>query len=531
VAGLIMAKISAIVGWLGTALVVVALGLRFLKPELDVYRTYTAWAGLACILVYLIAQWRESASGASARSTKMGTMSVVSILAMLAILTAVNYLGVRQNKRWDLTANQVFSLSEQTLKVLRGLDAPAKITVYDLATGFDRIKDRLEEYTYQSKQLSVEYVDIDRQPARAKAASVTAPGTLVLEYKGRVERITQTEEQDIANAFIKATTGQERKVYFTQGHGEKDPANADRTGYSAVAEALKGDNYGFEKLVLAQSPTVPDGATAVVIAGPQTDFFPGEIDAIKKYLAKGGTLFAMLDPGEKPGQGALPNLAGLLKEWGVEVGDDIVVDASGVGQMFGAGPTVPVAASYPAHPITERFNLMTAYPLARSITTTTVEGRTAQPVIETSDRSWAEKDLDSLSAGEDVSLDATKGDRQGPIVLAAAVSAAATDVPAAPAPAEGAEAPPKPETRIVVMGDSDFAANFGLGIQGNRDLFMNTLGWLSQQEGLIAVRPKAPEDRRLTMTADQVNQVAILSIFLIPAAIFGLGIYTWWRRR
>ncbi len=508
-----------------------ALGLRFLRPELDVYRTYTAWAGLACILVYLVAQWRESATGTSARSTRMGTMSIVSIVAMVAILTALNYLGVRQNKRWDLTANQVFSLSEQTLKVVRGLDAPAKITVYDLATGFDRIKDRLEEYAYQSKQLTVEYVDLDRQPARAKAAGVTAPGTLVLEYKGRVERITQTEEQDIANAFIKATTGEERMLYFTQGHGEKDPASAERTGYNAVAESLKGDNYGFEKLVLAQTAAVPDGATAVIIAGPVTDFFPGEIDAIKKYLATGGTLLAMLDPAEKAGQGGLPNLAGLLKEWGIEVGDDIVVDASGVGQMFGAGPTVPVAASYPAHPITERFNLMTAYPLARSLTTTTVEGRTAQSFIETSDRSWAEKDLDGLAAGTEVSLDPDKGDRQGPISLAVAVSAPAPDAPPQPEPAAGTDAPPRPETRIVVMGDSDFAANFGLGIQGNKDLFMNTLGWLSQQEGLIAVRPKSPEDRRLTMTADQVNQVAILSIFIIPAAIFGLGIYTWWRRR
>ena len=526
-----MAKIAAIIGWVGTALVVVALGLRFIKPELDVYRTYTAWAGLACILVYLVAQWRESSTGASARSTKLGTMSVVSIVAMLLILAGLNYIGVRQNTRWDLTANQVFSLSEQTLKVLRGLDAPAKITVYDLGTGFDRIKDRLEEYTYQTNRLTVEYVDIDREPAKTKAANITAPGTLVLEYKGRVERITQTEEQDIANAFIKATTGQERKVYFTQGHGEKDPASADRTGYNAVAEALKGDNYGFEKLVLAQTSAVPDGATAVVVAGPVTDFFPGEIDALKKYLAKGGTLFAMVDPAEKSGEGALPNLTGLLKEWGIEVGDDVVVDASGVGQMFGAGPTVPVAASYPAHPITERFNLMTAYPLARSLTVSTVEGRTPQSIIETSDRSWAEKDIDGLVAGTEVSLDDTKGDRQGPISLAAAVSAAATDAPAAPEPAAGAEAPPKPETRIVVMGDSDFAANAGLGIQGNRDLFMNTLGWLSQQEGLIAVRPKSPEDRRLTMTADQVNQVMVLSIFLIPAAIFGLGIYTWWRRR
>ncbi len=526
-----MAKIAAITGWVGTALVLVALGLRFLKPELDVYRTYTAWAGLACILVYLVAQWRESSTGASARSTRMGTMSIVSIIAMLAILAGVNYLGVRQNKRWDLTANQVFSLSEQTLKVLRGLDAPATLTVYDVATGFDRIKDRLEEYTYQSKMLTVEYVDIDREPAKTRAANVTAPGTLVLEYKGRVERITQTEEQDIANAFIKATTGQERTIYFTAGHGEKDPANSERSGYSAVAEALKGDNYGFEKLVLAQTSTVPDGATAVVVAGPVTDFFPGEIEALKQYLAKGGTLLAMLDPAEKAGEGALPNLTALINEWGITVDDDIVVDASGVGQMFGAGPTVPVAASYPAHPITERFNLMTAYPLARSLTTTTVEGRTAQSFIETSDRSWAEQDIDGLAAGTEVSMDADKGDRQGPISLAAAVSAPATDAPPAPEPTPGADAPPRPETRVVVFGDSDFAANFGLGIQGNKDLFLNTLGWLSQQEGLIAVRPKSPEDRRLTMTADQVNQVAILSIFLIPAAIFGLGVYAWWRRR
>ena len=147
---------------------------------------------------------------------------------MLALLVGLNYLGVRQNKRWDLTANQVFSLSEQTLKVLQGLDAPAKLTVFDQAANFDRFRDRLEEYTYQGKNLTVEYVDIDRQPARAKAANVQTAGTMVLEYKGRVERITNLEEQDIANALIKATTGQERKVYFTAGHGEKDPTNTER---------------------------------------------------------------------------------------------------------------------------------------------------------------------------------------------------------------------------------------------------------------------------------------------------------------
>ena len=305
-----MAKIAAIIGWVGTALVVVAFGLRFLKPELDVYRTYTAWAGLACILVYLaravarVVDRRQRALDEDGHHVDRRASS-----RCWRSWPALNYLGVRQNKRWDLTANQVFSLSEQTLKVLRGLDAPAKITVYDLATGFDRIKDRLEEYTYQSKQLTVEYVDLDREPARTKAASVTAPGTLVLEYKGRVERITQIEEQDIANAFIKATTGQERKVYFTQGHGEKDPASSERTGYSAVAEALKGDNYGFEKLVLAQTSAVPDGATAVVIAGPVTDFFPGEIDAHQEVPRQGRHALRDARPGGegRTGRAAQPH--------------------------------------------------------------------------------------------------------------------------------------------------------------------------------------------------------------------------------
>ena len=266
-----------------------------------------AWSA---ILVYLVAQWRESQQGHNARQARLGTLSVVSIVAVLALLAGLNYLGVRQNKRWDLTANQVFSLSEQTLKVLQGLDSPAKLTVFDQAANFDRFRDRLEEYTYQGKQLSVDYVDIDRQPARAKAANVQTAGTMVLEYKGRVERITTLEEQDIANAFIKATTGQERKVYFTAGHGEKDPTNTERTGYSAVAQALTSDNYGSEKLVLAQSPTVPDDATMVIVAGPRTDFFPPEIDALKTYLDQGRQAAGDARPGRQAGRGAADQPAG-----------------------------------------------------------------------------------------------------------------------------------------------------------------------------------------------------------------------------
>jgi ABC-type uncharacterized transport system involved in gliding motility auxiliary subunit len=126
-----------------------------------------------------------------------------------------------------------------------------------------------------------------------------------------------------------------------------------------------------------------------------------------------------------------------------------------------------------------------------------------------------------------VSLDETKGDKKGPVSIAAAVSAASTE-PAKPG--EAADAP-KPETRVVVVGDSDFVANAGLGIQGNRDLFLNTIGWLSQQENLISIRPKSPNDSRITLTATQQNNITWLSLLIIPAFIFGSGVYTWWRRR
>ena len=127
-----------------------------------------------------------------------------------------------------------------------------------------------------------------------------------------------------------------------------------------------------------------------------------------------------------------------------------------------------------------------------------------------------------------MSLDESKGDKKGPVPLASAVSAAAA--PAAP-PKPGEPDAPKPETRVAVIGDSDFATNGTLGIPGNRDLFLNTIDWLSQQENLISIRPKEADDRRITLTATQESNIFWLSLLIIPGFIFGAGVSTWWRRR
>jgi ABC-type uncharacterized transport system involved in gliding motility auxiliary subunit len=530
-------RIFGIIGWLGFVFVVASIAIWVatrtrlnLPAEWDQYRYYLAWAGLVCVLVYMASQWREIAAVFSRRQARYGTLAATSVLVVLGILVAVNYIGKDQNKRWDLTANKQFSLSDQSRNVLAKLDAPLHVMVFAQETEFPAYRDRLSEYEYVSKQVTTEYIDPDRKRTVAQQNEVQQYGTIIVNHKGRSERTTSNTEQDVTNTIIKAVSGQQRKLYFTQGHGEKDPVSSERDGYSTIADALKRENYGVEKVVLAQTAAVPEDASVVVVAGPRTDFFPPEIDALKKYLGNAGKVLLLLDPPEKADAPQMSNLIALAHDWGIDVENTVVVDVSGMGRLIGTDASVPVAADYPAHPITERFSLLTAYPLARPIVPVSggVNGHTAQTFIESSPRSWAEADLKGLMTGAEVALDPDKGDKAGPVSLAAAVSAAATTAPATPE--ESADAP-KPETRLAVVGDSDFGSNGVLSIQGNRDLFLNTIGWLSQQENLIAIRPKEAEDRRVTLTAAQQSNITWLSLIIIPAAIFGTGVYSWWRRR
>jgi ABC-type uncharacterized transport system involved in gliding motility auxiliary subunit len=530
-------RIFGIIGWLGTAFVLASVAIWAvarttpnLPAQWDQYRYYLAWAGLACVLVYMASQWRDILGMFRRRQARYGTLAATSVLIVLGILIAVNYIGRRQNKRWDLTANQQFSLSEQTRNVLAKLDAPMQIMVFAQETEFRPFQDRLQEYTYNSSQITTEYIDPDKSRAIAQQNDVQQYGTIIVNHKGRSERTTSNTEQDITNAIIKVVSGRQPKVYFTQGHGEKDTASSDRTGYNTIAEALGRENYVVEKLVIAQTGAVPEDAAVVVIAGPSTDLFPPEIEALKKYLAGGGKVLMLLDPPGKGDPGQMPNLVALAREWGIDVRDTIVVDASGMGQLIGTDASVPVAANYPFHPITDRFAVLTAYPMARAVAPVSggVNGRTAQSFVESSPRSWAELDMRALLATGEVTLDADKGDTAGPVSLAAAVSAPLT---AEPAKTDQPADAPKPESRVVVFGDSDFVSNGALGIQGNRDLFMNAMGWLSQQENLISIRAKEADDRRITLTAAQQSNITWLAVLVIPAAIFGTGVYSWWRRR
>jgi ABC-type uncharacterized transport system involved in gliding motility auxiliary subunit len=527
-------RLVGLLGWLGVVLVLAAVALRFIRPDLQVWVQRLAMAGLVVVGLYALSQWRDIARSFQGRNVRYGSLAAGSIVLFLAILVGINWIGNRQNKRWDLTAGDQFSLSEQTRQILQGLDEPVTIRAFyqaQTATGLEQMRDRLEPYAYESSQVQIEYIDPDQNPTVAKQYEIQQYGTIVVEYAGRTERTTMNDEQSVTNALKKVIEGQAKKIYFVQGHGERDPDVTEARGYSGIAQGLRSDNFEVGKITLAQAGSVPDDASVLVIAGPRTDLFEPEVAMVRDFLGRQGKLLLSIDPPEQLDDPEPTSLIALAREWGIEVGNNIVVDNSGLGQLVGTSASSPIGMPL-RHPITEQFQLITAFPFTRSATPVEggVDGRFAQKVVETNPQSWAETDLKRLYGSSETEMQLDSGDIAGPITIAAAV-AQAGPAPDAAATPPGEAPPPTPEARMVVVGDSDFASNRALGIPGNRDLFLNMANWLAQQEDLIAIRPKNPEDSRLTLTEDQQAQIGWLTFLGIPGLLFANAVRIWWKRR
>jgi ABC-type uncharacterized transport system involved in gliding motility auxiliary subunit len=406
-----------------------------------------------------------------------------------------------------------------------------KITYFDRATNMGAGEDRLKEYRAASPRVKTEFVDPLKDPTKAQSYDARGPWpTIVVERGSNREKIGNDSEQDITNAIIKVTRDEKKTVCFLEGEGERDIEDASDGGFSAAKSALGKSQYETQKVALLREPKVPATCTVFVVAGPQKDLLPPEIDAIRSFVKEGGKALIMIEPEMKE---SYPNLTGLLKEWNIETQKDVVLDVSGMGQLFGTGPLTPLALQYPSHDITRDFRLATAFHMARSVQSGSshVEGVTAQNLVETSPASWAESDL---TLKEPVGMDEGKG-RKGPISLGAVATVTASTAPSPspePSPSPDAEADaPKAEGRVVALGDSDFASNALLGFQGNQDFFLNTVAWLAQDADLISIRPRDADDQRLFVNKDQQANVWWLSIVILPGLFVVLGIAVWWRRR
>lgn len=476
------------------------------------------------------------------RQTKYTAYTGAYVLVVLGILGGVNFLANRYNKSFDATKNKRFSLSDQTEKVVRELKQDVKITYFDRTEQFTRARDILGRYGNLSTRLKIDYVDPYKKPQLARAAGVKTEGSIFIENGVKKEEAKSLTEEEITGAIIRTIKGGERTVCFVEGSREKSLEDSGRNGYSAVKQSLERSTYktrtvslltasapegepkGQQKVrVGAETPApaasgakieVPKDCTVTVVAGPRFDYPPASVDALKTYVEAGGRALFLLDPPLKVGREEIADnaaLTGQLATWGVTLNKDLVVDLNPVNRLVGLSELAPVVTAFESQAIVrEMGRSAVAIAQTRTLDTKSGDKTTVDKLFSSSKSSFS---IENLSSAE-ISFDPNKAKR-GPFTLAAAGSYRSTTG----------------QGRFVVMGSSDWCANYLLNFQGNRDLFLNITNWLSSDEDLISIRPKDPEDSRLNLTVAQTSTITLFSQVLLPLGAVAVGIAVWWRRR
>jgi len=467
------------------------------------------------------------------RQTRYTAYAGTYIIVILAVLGVVNFLANRYSKSYDSTSNKQFSLSDQTIKVVGNLKSDVKLTYFDESTRFPQARDLLDRYTALSPKLKVDFIDPVKKPQQAKAAGFRRDVMILVNSGARQEEAKSLTEEEVTGALIRSLKTGERTACFVNAANEHSIDDTAPTGYSQMKDLLVGDNYKTraidfkaaaadptKPLAIGQAPAagaveVPKDCLTLVVGGPQLAYPPPIVAAIKKYVEGGGHALFMLDSVMKLGRdepaAENPELLAMLAEWGVTPNKDLVLDLSGIGNMFGAGPEIPMIIAYEAHAITRPLaRVVTAFPVPRSLEVKSGGKGTAEKLFGTTEDSISVTEI-----GANGAIDPKKG-KKGPFTLAAAGTVQGT-----------------PAGRFVVVGTSQWVENRALGSRrlGNRDLFMNMINWLSADEDLISIRPKSAEDRPLNMTTQKLNLVFWLSIVIFPLCIVGFGLATWWKRR
>jgi ABC-type uncharacterized transport system involved in gliding motility auxiliary subunit len=470
----------------------------------------------------------------------------------LFVLVMVNYLGHRMMRRWDISSDSYYKLSDKTRGLLSGLSEPVEVIAFFQRSHelYDDVRNLLKEYEYEvadstPKRLEIEMIDPDRDLGRTRELSkqyeVGKANLVVFRCAGRTKYVEAKDladyhyslegqksvrkkkvgfkgEQVFSSAIQSVAQATRPIVYLLQGHGERSIDDFGKlNGFSDLARIMRRDNMEVRPLLLAETGSVPQDCGALIIAGPERVISEPEIDMIKAYLDRRGRVLVMLEPA------VITGLEPLLSDWGVELAKDVVVGLS----LTKTGRDL-IVKDYGKHPITRNLrNIMTMFYLPRSVEPAQPAGRTVEtpvdkPKVEvlamTTEDSWAEYDLRQRPARMDADVD-----RRGPISVAVAIERG---------PVSGIDVEIKP-TRLVVIGDAEFVSNGALsgGGSGNSDLFMSAVNWLVERETLLAIAPRVPGELRVAMSRQQWRMVYLITVGGIPLGVCLVGIFVWLSRR
>ena len=457
--------------------------------------------------------------------------TALGFIAFLGILVFVALIGQRHPIRVDLTESKRYSISDQSRKIVESLknDISIKGFYQEADPNREQTRDLLETYRYYSKKINYQFIDPDLDPGLAKHYQIRTYGTLVLEGFGKTQTIPTADEETITNAILKLTQEQQRTVYFLTGHGERDISDVEKDGYATAKTAIEKENFQVKTLNLLVDPKIPADAALLVVADPQKPLLDTELDALRQYINRNGSVMLLLEPFTDGG------VVDFLESYGIIISPNIIVDT--MSRVFGASYLIPVITEYGFHKITDGFNVACFFPTTRSIVS--AEGiPDSVDLLElafTSSYSWAETTF-RLGQTEPPKFDETT-DKKGPVsvVIIAAISGGnpENDPKSQEQPAgKSAEGPDAGgQAQLLVFGDSDFASNSYFNLQGNADFFLNSINFLGQQENLISIQRPRTAGAPLTLSKSQNRLLFWVGLLLMPALVVASGLAVFRLRR
>ncbi len=435
---------------------------------------------------------------------------LINVFLVLCILGVLNYLGNKNFKEFDLTLEKRNSLTDQTRKVIEMVQSPLKISVFSRREEWSSMLNLLKLYQAQSKLISIEAIDTDVRRDLVESKKITQNGTVIIDYLGKETSFPLVDELSVTNGLLKALRKDKIVLYIINGHQELSCSETSEEGLSILCDKLKSLNYEVKELDLATTNRIPSDANAVFVLGPISGYLKEEVAIIKNYIDSGGNFFLALAPAFKAE--LYDNLTNLVKPFGLILGKDIVIDR--LSTVQGAEATIPIVNKYDSHhPITEGFNLRTVFPLSSSVST--LEGKdTAQLIALTSPfpASWAEKDLKAVTLGK-AKFD-EKIDSKGPVGLMGI-----------------AEGVGQSNSRVVLLGSSSFLVNGYQSQSGNTTLFLNSVSWIVNDEGIISLNRPGVEEYPVILSAQHLQMIFIIAILVVPIVFFGTAIFVYRRRR
>ncbi len=428
---------------------------------------------------------------------------------LLCVAAAALYqLAVRYPLQRDFTQSASNSLDESSVKALQQLPGTLKLTVYataqDARLGDLRklIREFVALYQRYKSDITLDFVDPLKQPDAARKANMQVNGEMLVEYGGRSEHLTTLSEQSLTSALLRLAHTKANLVMYVDGHGERRLNGGANHDLGEFGKRLQQNGFNLSPLNLTLAQDVPQNVSMLIITQPQMNMMPGEMDKLLRYVTHGGNLLWLVDA--EP----LHGLERLAENLGVRLTPGIVVDPAAL--EMGAPANWALGAGYPPHPVTQNFNLITAFPFARAIDRE--EGRDWQyaPLVEAAPRGW----LSTRPVQAKPRFDENR-DVPGPVNIALALQRSVNDR----------------EQRIIVVGSGAFLANAYSGNGGNLDLGINMVNWLANEEKLITLQPRTVKDGAINLSRTQLTLIGGGFLFALPLLLVLAGATLWWRRR